>query len=318
MVEDKVKSLFRQTIQSTRIFLWGVIGILLVIYTFSGIYAISPNEVGVLQRFGRMIDAYVMPGIHFSFPWPIDRIDKVPVRKIHRIIFDDFSETSHIARIFLELTELDSYCITGNNNVVNLMCVLQFTIERPADYLFHVQDNEQALRHILGSTMIHTLASMPVDEILTYGKRRIEDQIKIHLQKRLDGIETGLSITFVELKEVRPPEVVQSYFDDVINAQIDKKQLVTAAESYRNEQILKARAKANRMLQEADAYRQRIIAEARGETKRFLEQLEQASKDMRTTKKQLYMQFVHETWPQIGSKYVVEPGSADHIRLKPY
>ena len=283
-----------------------------MLYILSGIYAVSPNEVGVLQRFGRMIDTHVMPGIHFAFPWPIDRVDKVQIRKIHRIILDDFSENSHIARIFKDLTELDSYCITGDNNVVNLICVLQYTIERPADYLFHVQDNAQVLRNILSSNMIHTLASMPVDEILTYGKRAIEHRIKGDLKKRLDAIQTGLDITFVELREVRPSSVVQSYFDDVINAQIDKKQMITAAESYRNEQVLKARAQANRMIQEAAAYRQRVVAEATGETRRFLEQLDQADKDMPTTRKQLYIQFVNEIWPTIDSKYVVEPGTADH------
>ena len=318
MAEDRVKKLFRQTLHSTKIFLWGVMAILLFLYIFSGIYAISPNEVGVLQRFGKMTDTHVMPGIHFALPWPVDRVDKVPIRKIHRIIFDDFSETSHMARIFLDLTELDSYCITGDNNVVNLICVLQFTIERPVDYLFHVRNNEQALRNILSSSMIHTLASMPVDEILTYGKRTIENQIKIHLQRRLDAIETGLGVTFVELREVRPPAAVQSYFDDVINAQIDKKQMITTAETYRNEQVLKAKAQANRMIQEAAAYRQRVVAEASGETERFLEQLDQANKDMTTTKKQLYMQFANEIWPKIESKYIVEPGSAGHIRIKSY
>jgi membrane protease subunit HflK len=262
-----------------------------------------------------MIDSQVLPGIHYAFPWPIDRIDKVPVKKVHRIIMDDFSEDSRIARIFRDLTDLDSYCITGDNNIVNLACILQYTVARPSDYLFSVINNEQALRHMASSTIIKTLACMSVDEILTYGKRHIELRIKTDLQERLDVLKNGLSITFVELQEVRPPEAVQSYFDDVINAQIDKKKYITTAESYYNENILKAHARANRIVQNALAYKQKVIAEATGESKRFLEQLIQARKERKITKEQLYMRFVKEIWPKIQTKYLVEPGKADQMRL---
>jgi membrane protease subunit HflK len=279
---------------------------------------ISLNEVGVLQRFGRMINSHVMPGIHYAFPWPIDKIDKIPVKKVHRIIFDDFSENSRVAKIFRDLTGLDSYCITGDNNIVTLICVLQFTIVQPADYLFNIRDNEQALKNMVSSTIIHTLSIMSVDEILTYGKHTIENNIKLDLQKRLDDLKTGLSIIFVELREVHPPQAVQSYFDDVINSKIDKKKIITTAESYKNEKILKANAQANRLMQQAEAYRQKAIAEAIGETKRFLEQLKEAKNDLTLTKRQIYMQFVKEFWPKLESKYVVEPGAAEYLRLKTY
>jgi len=316
MIEETIKRNLRLTVKSTKRFLWRVLILLLVIYAFSGTYSISSNEVGVLQRFGKIIDSQVMPGIHYSFPWPVDRIDKVAVKKSHRVIFDDFSENSEIAGTFRDLTGLDSYCISGDNNVVHLSCVLQYAIDQPADYLFSVNINEQVLKNMVSSTIIHTLASMPVDQILTYGKRAIENRIKLDLQKRLDALKTGLGITFVELREVSPPEMVQSYFNDVINAQIDKKKCITTAESYRNEQILKARAQANRLMQRAAAYRTKTIAESTGETKRFLAQLDQAGRDVTATRQQLYMQFVKETWPKIKDKYVVEPGAANYLRIR--
>lgn len=308
----------KYALDSTKSFFWLLILILLIIYLSSSIYSISPNQVGVLQRFGKIINKKVMPGIHYCFPWPIERIDKVSVKKIHRIIFDDFTEKSYIAKTFKNLTGLDSYCITGDNNVVNLTCVLQYTIDRPDEYLFSINNNEQVLRHMISNTIIHTLASMSVMEILTHGKSNIENNIKQNLQERLDCLESGLSITFVELRDVSPSKVVQSYFDDVINAQIDKKKYITTAESYHSEQVLKAKAQAIRIVQKAMAYQNKIIAQANGETKRFLKQLKQLYKNPKTTKQQLYMQFAREIWPQIGIKYVVEPGEADNLVLQSF
>ena len=308
----------KYALENTKTFFWLLVLILFFIYLSSSIYSISPNQVGVLQRFGKIINKKVMPGIHYCLPWPVDRIDKVSVKKIHRIIFDDFSENSYFAKTYKNLTDLDSYCITGDNNVVNLTCVLQYTIDRPLDYLFRINKNEQVLRHMISNTIIHTLASMTVSEILTHGKSSIENNIKQNLQERLNFLKSGLNITFVELKDVRPSKVVQSYFNDVINAQIDKKKYITTAESYYNEQIMKAKAQAIRIAQNSKAYQTKVIAQATGETKRFLNQLKQSSKHPKTTKQQLYMQFVSEVWPKIGTKYVVEPHGADNLVLQSF
>ena len=152
---------------------------------------------------------------------------------------------------------------------------------------------------------------MSVDEILTFGKRHIELRIKTDLQERLDILKNGLSITFVELQEVRPPEAVQSYFDDVINAQIDKKKYITTAESYYNENILKAHARANRIVQNALAYKQKVIAEATGESKRFLEQLIQARRDQKdSTSKSAKFCGECGTKIQKGDRFCTSCGSA--------
>lgn len=316
MTDHSIKKNLNLSFQRTKVFLMVLSAILILIYILSGIYSISTYEVGVLQRFGRITDSSVMPGIHYTFPRPFGLITKVPLKKVHRIILEDFSENSAMANTFRELTGLNSYCITGDNNTVNLICVLQYTISEPVDYLFRINNIEQALKNMAASTIIHTLASMPVDEILTYGKPRIENGIKQELQKRLDDMRTGFSITFVELREVRPPGIVQSNFDDVINSQIDKKKYITTAESYRNEQIMEANAQANRTLQEANAYKHKVVAEASGETERFLKQADQAGKSLTIAKRQMYMQFVRDIWPKIMTKYVVEPGAAENIRLR--
>jgi membrane protease subunit HflK len=104
---------------------------------------------------------------------------------------------------------------------------------------------------------------MPVDEILTYGKKKIENTVKQDLQNKLDNTQSGINITFVELNDVRPPLIVQKAFDDVINAKIDKREMISQAESYRNEKIPAANGQAGRMLNEAEAYKKQVIAHSK-------------------------------------------------------
>jgi len=137
--ENRRQGIVRETFINAFSYLRWILVCLIFLYLFSGIYSISSNEIGVLQQFGKVIDDKVQPGIHYALPWPIDRVTKVPIRIVKRILIDDFySELGleSIARAFSGMTELGSYCVTGDNNLVNIICVIQFNITNPFDYLF--------------------------------------------------------------------------------------------------------------------------------------------------------------------------------------
>lgn len=308
-MENILKNTIQNTLKVTVKFIKWIIGLLLLLYLCSGIYSISPNKIGVLVRFGKVIDPKVMPGIHYSLPRPIDTIYKVPVKVIHHVFIDDFYQSNKkdsASQIFYNATGLPSYCVSGDNNIVMVSFLVKYTITSPVKYLFNVKDHQQLLKDIASSTIIHCLASMPVDEILTYGKKKVEDCIKTNLQNNLDYLNSGLGVSFVELKDVNPPKEVQNYFDDVINATIDKKKSINEAESYRNQKIADANAEAERLIQQAEAYKKEKIAHAEGETQRFLTQLAEYNKCKDITKKRLYLDFISSIYPYLKNKIIVE------------
>src|SRR5690554_1652646 len=55
--------------------------IILLVWLLSGIYIIEPAERGVVLRFGQY-NHTAMPGPHWRFPYPIDRVEVVDVAKI--------------------------------------------------------------------------------------------------------------------------------------------------------------------------------------------------------------------------------------------
>ncbi|MBN2384860.1 FtsH protease activity modulator HflK [bacterium] len=313
-MEQPFESELRTSLKKTRSFLNYILGALLLIYCASGIYSISTNEIGVLQRFGRVVDADVRPGIHFRLPWPIDRINRVPVKEVRRIFIDDFFEQGTNADLYYRLTGLNSNCITGDNNIVTLNCVLQYTIANPHDYLFKVDQIDITLQSLASNTIIHCLAGLAVDDILTSAKAQIEIYIKSNLQERLDQIGCGINVTFIELKDVQPPSIVQHYFDDVINSTIDKRKMISKAESYQNERLPAANGQYTRMLQEAEAYRNKVQDEASGEAQRFLAQLSEYKRNPVVTRKRLYHEFIDSLYPLLDSKIVVE-GDSITLRL---
>jgi len=285
----------KNAILNSKRFIFYILIVLILLYIASGIYSIPQTQVGIHQRFGRIINPNVKPGIHYALPWPIDKIDKVSVMIVQRILIDDFSsnlEQDSTPYAFYRMTGLTPNCISGDNNIVNIICAIQYSVSNPVDYLFRIKDNERLFRDIVCNSIIKCLAALQVDEILTYGKRKIENILKTQTQKKLDNLNCGLTISFVELRDVRPPGAVQGAFDDVINAKIDRRKIVSQAESRRNERLPQANATATKIIEKAKTYKVEKTATAQGETQRFLKQLEAYQKMKKVTKKRLYFAFV--------------------------
>ncbi len=187
--EKRVRKALRETLSHVFSFYRWIFLCLVLLYFCSGIYSVSSNEVGVLQRFGKVLDDKIPPGIHYALPWPVDRVNKVPVKIVNRILIDDFFSITNpesAARLFYNLTGLASYCITGDNNLVNIQCVIQYNITQPSLYLFRSRSPEIMLRNMACNAILQSLAAMPVDRILTRGKQELTQEIKARLQGRLD------------------------------------------------------------------------------------------------------------------------------------
>ncbi|MFH1729602.1 MAG: FtsH protease activity modulator HflK [Pseudomonadota bacterium] len=308
-MEKLLKKYIQTSLKEGLSFVIIIAAILSFVYISSGVYSVSQNEAGVLLRFGKIIDSNVSPGIHYKLPWPIDEITKVPVKAVRRILIQDFydnSESQSTDNFSTSEPSLKQYALTGDNNIVELNCVIQYKILDPAKYLFNIKDNEPVLYETVKNVIIQSLAKTSVEEILTFGKATIETQIKMHAQNKLSNLNSGLSISLVELKNVRPPNVVQRYFDDVINSKIDKNKRISQAESYRNEEIPSAKGRANKDIQEAMAYKNEKVNQSQGQSQRFLSQLEEYKKSKRIGKENIYMEFLTSSLANVSEKYIID------------
>jgi membrane protease subunit HflK len=305
----------QSAMKRTLIFFLCITSVLLALYFMSGTYSVANNEVAIHQRFGKIINPNVRPGIHYALPWPFDRVNKVPTR-VERIHIQDFSQAFSFGEgglSFTSLTGLGTYAITGDNNLVNLECVIQYEVVDPVAYLFNTGNNvEEAgqsaklfLREMACTAVLHCLAALDVDETLT-GWDLIVTLVKNNLQQRLIDLDCGLAVTFVEIKELRPPTRVQEYFDDVINAKIDKKKAINDAESYANEEIPAARGRAERLLTDGKGYFNEVVQSAEGETDRFLRQYSEYEKNPKLVRYRLYMEAVQEVLAKVERSYIVD------------
>lgn len=298
-----------------RYFLYFILVVFVFVYLLSGFYKVSESELGVIQRFGKVIDGKVEPGGHYRFPWPVDTVTKVPVKTTHTIEIKDFSlkMDADNENPFKKATGLSSYCITGDNNIVFIDFVIRYNIVDPVSYLFNLKNNEDYLRQVACSAAVNSLAGKTVDDILTVGKKSVEVYLQKEIQEGLDLVNSGLGIGAIEIKDVSPHTEVRTYFERVINAQIQKRELINNAESYRNEKIPMTKGEVTRTMQGAKGYRTEVVSRASGEADRFSQQLNEYSKAKDITRQRLYLDFIQQKFPQLQNILLVDNSGEERI-----
>ena len=318
--QHSVSEELRSSARQARKFLKWVLLALAVFYLGSGFFTIKSNELGVLEIMGKVVDRQVMPGLHYSYPRPFSRVYKVPVSKSDSLVVDDFFQDpspESRASLFYGLTGLESYALSGDNNTVEIKVILHYRSTDPFQSLFGVAQKKILLRDIVCREIIHLLAVRPIDLVLTRGREVIGQALHAGIQKRCDLNRTGITVDRVDIQEIRPPGVVQSFFDDVINAQIDKVQMESRAESYATAEIARARAEGDRLVREGRTYRNQVIEAATGESERFLKLLGEYRKVPEITRKRLYLEFARECLNRLKNLYLVDRReSAEPVRLR--
>ncbi len=301
---------FLKTITELKKYIKYVLWAIILIYFLSGIYTISQNEVGILLRFGKIIDPKINPGVNYHLPYPFERIIKAPIQRVNTMVVDDFSdsyEAGSTPRKFYDITGLGSYCITGDNNIVGISLSIQYKIGNPGNYYFMQNSPERMIYEAAANSIIKMLAQHDVDSILTSGKRELGMSIKALMQETLDSIESGVDIYFVDISYINPPESVQSYFDDVINAKIQRKNMLDEALSYKNTELLRASGERASLLESASGYRTSVININRGETDRFKKRIKGMGRNRNIIITDLITEMILKIFDKVKNLYILDP-----------
>src|SRR5690349_20251339 len=157
-----------------------VVGVL-VLWFLSGVYLVKPDQQAVETMFGRVYEPRVMPGLHYAWPWPIESVTKLKVRQLQRLVVGSDLPDSVLGRT----QPLASQFISGDQNIINMRVVVQYSVGIPADYLFQTQDVGKAVGVAVEAELARRIAHRPVDAVLTTEKAAIQEEVRAAAQKRI-------------------------------------------------------------------------------------------------------------------------------------
>ncbi len=278
-----------------------------VVWLATGVYIVGADQQAVVTRFGKVIEPRVMPGIHISLPWPLDRVSKLKVRQLQRLIIGGDVGDAALGRS----DPLASQFLTGDQNLIHMRVAVQYSVGVPADYLFRAQETARLVAGAVEAELAHRVAARDVDAVLTTDKAAIQEEVRAAAQKLLDAYGIGVILAGVNIENVAPPALAADAFREVAGARADAARIVNEAEGYAGDVIPRARGQAHEMLEAAQAYKLRRINQATGEAARFSEVAREYARAGAIHGHRLYVEAMEQILPKIRKLIVDKRGELD-------
>ena len=249
--------------------------VLIVLFIFSGLFQVQPEEQALLLRFGKIQGTaespVINPGFKMAFPEPINEVIRIPVKKVQTIEIDSFwyFETpqeklnpDQKRSVRGPFDPRDGYCLTRNDsldglqgtdyNIVHSKWSITYRIsssilffdnvymrgqEPGEDFLDAAADTvEPLLESLASNAIVNTMVDYTIDEAIK-SETGIAENVKSRLQRRLDEIQSGIQISDVRADRITWPRQVDTAFQASSSAQQEKDKMISEAESY-EEQLL--------------------------------------------------------------------------------
>jgi modulator of FtsH protease HflK len=262
------------------------------LWLFSGFYRVEPDELGVVQLFGRYVGEPQPPGLRYHWPYPIETAQTPKALHVNKLDIGMHTDDElHRGTRVREAPE-ESLMLTGDENIVDVDFSVLWVIKPGGvgDYLFNVQNPEGTVKAVSESAMREVIGRSEIEPVLTGARQSIETAVQDLMQKTLDRYGAGIQVSQVQLLKVDPPADVINAFRDVQAAKSDAVRVQNEAQKYANQVIPEARGKAAQIRQAAEAYREQTVAEATGQAARFLKVLEEYKKAPDVTRQRIYLE----------------------------
>ncbi len=265
------------------------LGVLLLLMALLCTYRVLPDEQGIVLRFGEWVRTST-PGLNFKLPSPIETVVKPKVTRVNRIDTGFRMVGPATGPQTMRSLPEEALMLTGDENIVDINFTVFWVIKDAGKYLFAIRAPEATVKAAAESAMREVIGSSPIQPILAEGRRKIEQDSMVLLQRILDEYGAGVEITQLQLQKVDPPAPVVDAFRDVQRARADLERQRNEAEAYRNDIIPRARGEAERVIQEAEGYKQQVVAAAEGDANRFLAVYRQFILAKDVTQQRIYLE----------------------------
>ena len=279
----------------------------LVLWAASGIFIVSPDEEGVILRFGKY-NRTVGPGPHFRLPFPFEADLKPKVTQVQRIEVG-FRSPPNITAVQSQVRAVpeEASMLTSDENIVIVQFIIQYRIIDSQKFLFNLARQHETVKSAGEAAMREAIGKSKIDEALTEGKVKIQTETQKLLQDILDRYDAGISVLTVQMQDVHAPKEVMTAFRDVASAREDKAKSTNQAEAYRNKVLPEAQGMAAEIINQAEAYKETVTRKAHGESERFLSILAEYKKAKDVTKKRMYLEAMEQILSAPGMEKIIMP-----------
>ncbi|OGL47152.1 MAG: HflK protein [Candidatus Schekmanbacteria bacterium RBG_13_48_7] len=246
--------------------------LIILIYLSSGFFILRSGEHAIVERFGEpmQMDDPLTAGLHYHYPWPIERVKKLNVDNIRRLSIGYIPKYAGDLILWTNAHYVQEFPIlTGENSFLDIAMHIHYRIKNLYQFLYTSTDPDKILEQFGYLILTRDFGSGITFSILTDSRDDLEELMKRSLQDLMNTHQLGIEIIEIAFRDIHPPTDVASSFEDVVSAQEDYETFIEEAHGYKKDLIPRARGSSFRNIKVAESYTALLVEQSKGQAESF-------------------------------------------------
>lgn len=269
----------------------------IALWLATGFTVVQNYQQAAVYRIGKLQDKILMPGIHYTFPYPIDKVKVYDTEKLNKTTIGYKSENS-TDNIWTASHGANEHklLLGGGDELVSINLRLEYKISDLKKYLTVSVSPELLMEATAYELVLDKTISTDLSSLLSTDRYEFARTFKDELQMLLTERDIGLEVVSVVLESIHPPVEIAHVYHGLISAGITAEKEIAEAEGYAAVTKAEAEASSNTSVGMANSEYSRKTAEATAAVAEFMAAAEADSQYGGTYRYQKYLNSVRQAY----------------------
>jgi membrane protease subunit HflK len=330
-VQDAGTQALAEALRSSFLIVKIVMGLMVIAFFGSGFFTVGASEKAVILRFGKPVGegdkALLGPGWHWSFPYPIDEVVRIPI-SAQQTVQSTIGWYFTTPTMELSGEELpagatlnpatDGYLITADNDIVHSRATLYYHVSDPIAYTFDFSNAQIIVQNALNNSLLYAAANFTADDILLDRQTEFKEAVQKRVTDLTDQEHLGIVVDQCEVVSV-PPRQLAQVFSQIIDAREMSANEISAAQSAGTTASLNAGAQAEALTNRAAVNSANYVSFVKADAKRFNDLLPKFTADAALFEQQQVNLAMAQVLTNVGDKWFIPQhadGKSGELRLQ--
>lgn len=226
-----------------------LIGLFLLGWLSTSLTVVGVQEQGLVERLGVPVGGQPLAsGLHLHWPWPIDKIYRLPVQRIlDQQVGHEGEESEGPENVLwaVEHAPNEYTLLLGNGrDLITVDADVQYRIKDALAWRYHSQNPADAVRAIAYRAVMRSTVDRTLSDTLSQNLVVLTGQMRQTVQRDADAMGLGIDVVGFTIGGMHPPVPVAADYEAVVSAELGKVTAVANANAFRNSTVPEAEATA--------------------------------------------------------------------------
>ncbi len=210
----------------------------LLLWCVTGVVLVNSNQEGAHYRFGRLQEETLSPGLHFTLPWPLDKVEVYDTKTVNKMTVGYIAE-GEADNFWTEAHGGEEYrlLLGGGNELVSVNLRVMYRISDLRSYLTSSASPELLMSSASYEIVTARTISSDLDAMLSTDRAVFAETFREELMTYMQKYNTGLEVVSVVLESIHPPVEIAEAYQALISAEIEAEKILLDAEAKASERV---------------------------------------------------------------------------------